>query len=140
MKKLFYTIWVDAIQKAKSPENQNRDMWKFSTMIGISMAMAMNFITFMAILQRNILQKSFYNLELNIFPGTKLNGMISFMILFLLPPVIMNYLLIFRNKRYELLVKKYKYHNGKVFMGYFLGSIALPFVLLGIGYIFENYL
>jgi len=138
--KLYYTIWVDAIQKANSSKNQNRDMWKFYTMIGISMAMAINFITFMAILQRNILQKSFYNLELNIFPGTKLNALISFIILFLLPPMIMNYLLIFRKKRYELLVKKYKYYNGKVFMGYFLGSIALPFVLLLIGYMFENYL
>ena len=139
MKKLYYTIWVDCILRAKS-QPQNKNNWRFFTMLFMGIAMAINFITFMAILQRNILQKSFYNLELNIFPGTKLNALISFIILFLLPPMIMNYLLIFRKKRYELLVKKYKYYNGKVFMGYFLGSIALPFVLLLIGYMFENYL
>ena len=137
--KLYYTIWVDCILRAKS-QPQNKNNWRFFTMLFMGIAMAINFITFMAILQRNILQKSFYNLELNIFPGTKLNALISFIILFLLPPMIMNYLLIFRKKRYELLVKKYKYYNEKVFMGYFLGSIALPFVLLLIGYMFEKYL
>lgn len=137
--KLYYTIWVDCILRAKS-QPQNKNNWKFFTMIFMGMAMAINFITFMTILQRNILQKSFYNLEVNIFSETKLNALVSFFILFLLPPLILNYLLIFRNNRYKQLIRRYKYYNGKLFVRYFLGSIILPFVLLLMGYIIEKYL
>ncbi|MNU17097.1 hypothetical protein D3C71_52760 [compost metagenome] len=136
--KLYYKIWVDCIQRARA-QAQNKKDWKIYTMVFMSMAMALNFILFMAILQRNVLHKSFYNLDLDIFPGTKLDAVISFLLLFLLPPLAINYLLIFRNNKYEYLIQKYPYHNGKLFIGYFLGSLAFPFILLLIGYFLEKF-
>lgn len=136
--KLYYAIWVDCILRAKAkPKNKNN--WKFFTMLFMGMAMAINFITLMAIFQRNVLHKRFYYLDLDIFSGTKLDALLSFLILFLLPPLLLNYLLIFRNNRYKVLIKKYEYHNGKLFIKYFLTSLILPFLLLFLGFLLNPF-
>lgn len=131
---IYYKIWVDCIVKARSiPANKNN--WKRFTMIFMSMAMAINFAMIMAILQRNILGFSFYDFRVDIFPGTKLDAFISFFILFLLPMLLINYFLILRNNRYELILAKYKSYNGKLFISYFLASLILPLSLIVIGMI-----
>jgi len=129
---IYYKIWVDCIIKARSiPANKNN--WKRFTMIFMSMAMAINFAMVMAVLQRNVLQFSFYDFRVDIFPGTKLDAFISFFVLYLLPMLLINYLIIFRNNRYEILLEKYKSYNGKLFISYFLASLILPLLLIVIG-------
>ena len=129
---IYYKIWIDCIQRALSiPANKGN--WKRYTMIFMSMSMALNFMVFIAILQREILDVSFYHLSLDIFPGRKLDAFMSFFILFLSPMLLINYFLIFRNNRYEILIKKYKTYNGKLFISYFLASLILPLLLLVIG-------
>lgn len=129
---IYYKIWVDCIIKARSiPANKNN--WKRFTMIFMSMVMAINFAMIMAILQRNILQFSFYDFRVDILPGTKLDAFISFFVLYLLPMLLINYFLIFKNNRYEILLEKYKSYNGKLFISYFLASLILPLLLLVIG-------
>ncbi len=96
--KLYYEIWVDAIVKLRS-RPQNVGLWKFFAMTFMSMAMALNLIVVMTIIQRN-LHRNFYELKVDIFPGTILDAFISFFVLFLLPPLLINYLLIFRRNRY----------------------------------------
>lgn len=129
---IYYKIWVDCIMKARSiPANKNN--WKSFTMIFMSMAMAINFALVMAILQRNILGFSFYDIKVDIFPGTSIDAFIGFFVLYLLPILLINYLLIFRNKRYERLLTKYKSYNGKLFVSYFLTSLALPLLLIIVG-------
>jgi hypothetical protein len=131
---IYYKIWVDCIVKARSiPANKNN--WKRFTMIFMSMAMAINFAMIMAILQRNILGFSFYDFRVDIFPGTKLDAFVSFFALYLLPMLLINYFLIFRNNRYELILEKYKSYNGKLFISYFLASLILPLSLIVIGMI-----
>src|SRR5258706_4244432 len=104
-------------------------------MILISMAMAINIVLFMAILQRNILHNYFYDLEFTIFRNN-LDKFLSFFILYLLLPIILNYFLIFRNNRYEQLIAKYKSYNGKLCISYLLLSYFLPFILIFIGWLF----
>lgn len=115
--KLYYKIWVDTMAKIKS-QPQNKGRWKTLSFVFISMAMALNFITFISILQRNILRKNFYNIYIDIFPGTKLDALLKFVILFLAPVIIVNYLLIFNNDRYIELMKKYKTYGGKLGITY----------------------
>ena len=135
--KLYYKIWVDTLVKIKAqPQNERR--WKTLSFVFISMAMAMNFITVISIIQRNILGKSFYNLGIDVFPGTKLDALLKFIILFLLPVVIVNYVLVFHNKKYEKLIEKYKTHNGKLGMTYLLLSYFLPLILLVLAYLIQN--
>ena len=129
---IYYKIWVDCIIKARAiPANKNN--WKRFTMIFMAMAMALNFMLFMAILQRNFLGISFYHLKVDILPGTKLDAFINFFVLFLLPMLLINYFLIFRNNRFEILLEKYKSYNGKLFISYFLASLILPLLLIVIG-------
>lgn len=134
---LYYKIWVDCIIKAQS-QPQNKNNWRFFTMIFMSMAMAINIAVFMAILQRNILGRYFYDIKISSLEGTRTGSFLSFFILFILPPLIINYLLIFRNNRYEKLIRKYKYYNGKLFISYFLISLFLPFILLFLGYLWDK--
>lgn len=137
MMNLYYKIWVDCILKAQSQPN-NKNNWKFFTMVFMSMPMAINIAVFMAILQRNILGHFFYDIRISSLEGTRTGAFLSFFILFLLLPLLINYLLIFKNNRYEQLVKKYKYHNGKLFISYFLTSLLLPFILLFLGYLWDK--
>ena len=134
---LYYKIWVDCITRLRSlPKNE--DNWQLKGMIMMSTAMTFNFALFMAILQRNILGFYFYKLEFAILPE-RLSIAFSFILLFIIPIVVINYLLIFRKNRFEKLVEKYPYYNGKLSLYYFLISLFLPIILIWIGIIYTSY-
>ena len=119
---LYYRIWVDCITKATSIP-ANKDNWKFLTMVFMTIAMALDIALILSIVQLHIIGHTFYDIKFNIFPGEKLNSALSFLSLFFLIPLILNYLLIFRNSRYEMLLKKYKSGNGNLFSIFFFGSM-----------------
>jgi len=125
----YYKIWVDAITTLRAVP-ANKKVWKFYAMISISMAMALNLLLIMAIFQKYILQISFDNLQINIFHNQAADTFFTFFTFFLLLPLIINYFLIFRNNRYNQLITKYKYYNGKLFLSYSIISYFLPPVLL----------
>jgi hypothetical protein len=133
---LYYRIWVDCITRGRSQKG-NRDNWPLGTMTFMSMSMTFNFVLIMVILQQYILGYYFWTIHFDFLPNL-LSNVLSFVILFVLPCVTMNYLLIFRNKRYEVLVKKYPYYNGKLFISYFLTSLLLPIILLWMGIIISR--
>jgi hypothetical protein len=133
---IYYKIWVDGITKLRS-RPENKGMWVFYAMVFTSMAMALNIGLIMSILQRNILKHSFYDIKISIFPLQQLNGFASFFVLYLLAPILINYILIFKNKRYEKLIIKYKSYNGKLYASYLLISYFLPFVLLLIAFLLK---
>jgi hypothetical protein len=131
---LYYRIWVDCIKRAKSQPTSKRD-WALGSMFYMSIAMISNFALFMAILQRNVLHSYFYKVRFSFLSGP-VNILVTYVFLIIAPCIIMNYLLIFRNKRYEKLLEKYPYYDGKLFVSYFLISLLLPIVLLWIGIFF----
>ena len=131
---LYYRIWTDCIQRLKL-QPANKLNWPIKSMVIMSMAMTFNLVLLMSILQRNVLGNYFYKLDLA-FLLRYASNVISFVVLFLLPCVLVNYILIFRNSRYNKLLSQYPYYNGKLFISYFLISIFLPIVLLWIGIIF----
>jgi hypothetical protein len=112
---IYYKIWVDCIVKARSiPTNKNN--WKRFTMALMTAAMAINFAIIMSILQKNILGKYFYHFKVDFFPGTKLDALISGFTLFGLPMLLLNYFLIFRNNRYEELLKNTNHITANYFL------------------------
>jgi hypothetical protein len=131
---LYYRIWTDCITRLKL-QPANKYDWPRKSMFIMSIAMTFNFALLMSILQRPILGYYFYKLDIP-FLSRYVNNVVSFVILFVMPCVIVNYLLIFRNKRYDKLLKRYPYYNGKLIVTYFLISMFLPIVLLAIGMIF----
>lgn len=128
----YYKIWVDGIIKLRSIPS-NRGIWKFYSMIFISLAMAFNLGIVISLVERNILRHSFFNI--NLFENQKANAFFSFFVVFMLTPLLVNYLLIFRKKRYELLITKYRSYNGKLCASYIVISYLLPFILLLVAFL-----
>jgi hypothetical protein len=126
---LYYRIWVDLITRARSkPENEGS--WAWRSMAFMSISMTLNLVLFMTFLQKFYLEFYFYSFDLDFLPKY-FSNVVSFVVLFVLPCVLMNYFLIFRNNRYEGLVKKYPSSpNSNLFLVYFLISMLLPLVLL----------
>ena len=131
---LYYKIWVDCIQRAKL-QSSNKESWPTITMIFMTLSMSAYLVLIMTILERHVFHTYVYKINFSFLP-TRINNLLTYLFLFILPCVIMNYLLIFRNKRYEKLLAKYRYHDGKLFLTYFLISMLLPIVLLWVGIIF----
>jgi hypothetical protein len=125
---MYYRIWMDCITRIKSRE-ANKENWRIKTMLIMSSAMAFNLTFLMAILQRNILESYFFKLKLPFLSNTE-NNMLTYIVLFLLPCVVLNYLLIFRGNRYEKLLGKYPYYDGKLCITYVLGSLFVPVFFL----------
>ena len=131
---LYYRIWVDFINRAKqNPENNGN--WQGGSMIFMTFAMSSNFILAMTIIEKYVLKRTIYTIDFSFLPE-RANSVLTYLILFILPCVIINYLLIFRKKRYKKLLKRYPNYNGRLAIPYCVVSMMLPIVLLLIGFIF----
>ena len=125
---LYYKIWVDCIKRAR--EQANRKNWPALTMPSITMAMAFNFVFIMTILEKFVFKNYFYKFDLSFLP-LRLNNILTYLILFILPCVVINYVLIFRDKRYEKLLRSYPYYNGKMFGIYLVISMISNCTFVG---------
>lgn len=130
MLRLYYSIWADLIHRARS-RPENRRNWKWVGFAMMTMAMGLNLVLVMVCIQE-LIDSWFYDIEFPELPKYW-DNVLAFFILFLLPPLMVNYLLIFRNRRYEWLVQKYPCRSGKWFLVYFLISLFLPLLLLWTG-------
>lgn len=123
MQNIYYYIWVDAINYERKKNGEFRN-WKIYTLIPISILQGVNLATLIILLTvLNI--KIDIIIDFDIFPGYMLDSFLSGIISFQLPFYIINYILIFRKNRYEVLLKKYKDNNGKSYFIYFGLSIGL---------------
>ncbi len=129
---LYYKIWVDCIKKASKNKAYEKN-WKFRSMVLMTIAMSANLILIMTILELNVFKDYFYKIKIDFLP-TRLNNAFGYMLLFILPCAILNYLLIFRKNRYKELIKKYPSYNGKLFIMYIIISLWVPFLLVIILY------
>lgn len=123
---LYYKIWTDYIYKAQTIPSYGHD-WKWKTLIYMSTCMGILFAILMAFFQK-IIGASFYFLNIDIFPGDNIDAFLSGFILFVLPFLIINYILIFRGGRYKLLMNKYPHSNGKFFKLFFSIALGIPII------------
>src|SRR5687767_8988922 len=117
----YYRIWVDCIVRGRSQPGNSKN-WKTKSLIFMTTAMTFNLVLSMIFIQKYFYGYYFYKIEFTFLPRP-LSNLISFLALFALPCLIFNYLLIFNNKRYERLIEKYPYNNGKLFISYFVISL-----------------
>lgn len=96
---------MDCIKRMSS-QKANKDDWQEKSMICMTIAMAANLLLIMVILQKNILNHSFYEINIPSF-SENANYILTISILYLLPFAGINYGLIFYRKRYERLIEKY---------------------------------
>lgn len=127
---LYYRIWADCIKRGKS-RPENKDNWQVVSMIFMSMAMTLNLALLLILLQEYIFEDFFYLIIIQSIPEV-LSDAISFVVLFIFPCFLINYLLIFKNKKYEKLIEKYPFYEGRLFLAYFSISVFLPVILMWI--------
>ena len=130
----YYKIWADAIALEKA-NKERRDSWKLFTIIPMSVLQGINLFTLLVLI-RALSQKRYpIVFPMDVFKGRGYNSVLSIILTYFLPFVIINYLLIFYNNRYEKLINKFGDRKGKLYKTYALVSIAIigiPYVLISI--------
>jgi len=116
----YYILWSDAINFTRS-KVKFIGVWKLHTLGFISFFMAINLMVISMILRIEV-NTHFITL----INSKALSHFLGFMVVFFLPPLILNYLLIFSKNQWEGIRKDYKNYNGKVYKMYFILSIVLP--------------
>lgn len=132
---LYYKIWVNCIEREMA-RNPNGSVWKVRSIIFMTLAMSFNLLLLISIFQRYISDSFFYSIEFKTLPPYIAN-VFSYVILFILPFLLLNYILIFKGKRYKTLLNKYQTKNDSIFIIYFSISMLLPILLMWIGIIFS---
>lgn len=133
MKKLYYEIWADAIEAIRSTESYMTDKDKIVVLL-ITFSIAQGFnLGFLLLILATFIETPFF-LQINLFPGSMLNGAIGGMITLFLPFVIINYILIIRKKYYLKYIHNRTIRSkGKVFLLYFFfsGGLFVFTVIIG---------
>lgn len=135
MMSIYYKIWVDAIMYEKSKHGHLRN-WKVYTLVPISIIQGVNLLVICIIIGFTIGKFPDIFLDFDVFPGKMLDSFLSGIITLFLPFLIINYVLIFHRKRYEILLTNYQHRNGKLYLSYFIVSMSLFILPLIFGKIF----
>ena len=109
------------------PENKNN--WLALSTVFMPVNMAFDLLFLMMAYQKYFLGYFFYELEI---PGIipEVGKPLSFAVRYVGPPLLLNYVLVLRNNRYERLMQKYEYHEGKLFVAYMAIALFVPLVSL----------
>jgi len=121
---LYYKIWVDAIAATRAKRAEAAS-WKLYTLVPMSVLMGVNLFT-LFLWMKTIVNKTLpLYFPVNFFNYNLVNAYISIIVTHFIPFVILNYLLIFNDNRYEKLCAAYKSQGGKLYKRYALVSIGL---------------
>ena len=132
---LYYRIWMDAIAMQKQSKT-DRSSWKLYSLSFMSVLQGMNLFTLLYWVKIAINRHLLLIMPVSIFSANPLNGFVSVVITFLLPFVILNYLLIFNGDRYNKLAEEYPAQNGKLFKRYALWTVGLLIIPAVIKFMF----
>lgn len=129
MLSIYYKIWVDAITQERAKKGTDGN-WKAFTIIPISLIQGVNLLTVLFILRFFTDIPILFTIDLT--RDKAINAFIAGLLVFFIPFVILNYLLIFSNDRYNKLMNLYPSRGNKIYRNYVLislGIIVIPFVL-----------
>lgn len=129
MLRLYYKIWVDAIAAVRAKKAE-AGSWKLYTLIPMSLLMGINLLTFFLWMKSLVNRTLPLVLPVTIFHYRLINDFISVVVTLFIPFVILNYLLIFNNNRYEQLLTAYQSHTKGLYRRYALISIGLLLIPL----------
>lgn len=122
MKRLYFEVWADAIEAAERSKSYMTHKDKMFTLLAVfSVAQGFNLGLVLLILSSYI--KTPFFLQIDLFPGTMLDGSLAGIITLFLPFAILNYILIFKKKKYLAYAENRKIRTkGKAFLAYFVCS------------------
>lgn len=133
MKRLYFEIWADAIEAANKSESYMTHKDKMFTLMALfTVAQGFNLVVVLLLLS------SFFEfdvfLRFDLFPGSYIDTALSGIITLYLPFAVLNYILIFKKKRYLDYTENRKLiTKGKALLVYFVCSIILFLLVVIIG-------
>ncbi|SDF07362.1 hypothetical protein SAMN05216464_112141 [Mucilaginibacter pineti] len=131
MLRTYYRIWIDAIVIQKKSKSESGS-WKLLTIIPISVLQGLNLLTLLFIIRWISNGSTPIVLSLNISGFRAINTFLGGALIFFVFFVILNYLLIFNNNRYQNLLRIYTDSKGRLYRNYALitvGIIVVPMLL-----------
>lgn len=129
MTNIYYEIWADAIRATKKMDS---DQWKVATLIPMSILHGVNLLAILFLLRAILGRQWPLFVPVKIFNDVLLNDAVSIVSTFIIPFLILNYLLVFSNDRYQRIIRFHKGMNGRLYKLYILisiGIIVIPFAL-----------
>lgn len=138
--KYYYILWGDAINWTRSSV-RTIGIWKLHTLSLITLANGFNLITLSLIVEKIIGTKvSLFGPIVEVTQSESINQFIGGLLIFFLPPLLINYFLIFYKNRWKVLRKRYPSNNGKIYKRYIAISVIIPiWTVLTIGFLFYGY-
>jgi hypothetical protein len=133
IRRFYYNFWADAIFYYNSEKFQYD--WKFYSLLHTTVAISL-FLMFLSVF---LVPNDFFGLllEIDLMPGSKIEGGIIGFLVFGAVPLFINYFLIFHNNKHELIVNKYTHSNGKLVKIVLYSMLLLPFLFLLFSFFIE---
>ena len=127
---LYYKIWAVAIKYHKAQQGDEIS-WKPFAIISISTLQGINLFALLLLLRLLSGGRFLILFPMHIFNISGINTMCSILLSFFAPFILINYLLIFYNNKYQEVLKNYGDTNSKLYRNYALisvGIIAIPLI------------
>lgn len=125
---IYYALWADAINYERI-KNGGAGHWKVFTFSYMSVLLSLNIMTLLSL----ILFLTGYDITskiyevLMLFQSKLLRDFIWAIVVLFIPSMVVTYFFIFYKKKYEYILSKYKFMNGKLLLIYFFATIFLMF-------------
>lgn len=129
MIKVFESIWSDAINYERI-KNGGATQWKTFTFVYMSLLLSLNIIGFLSLLRAisGLDSGGWVMVIITQFTHNEIfASFLWYLIIAILPSVLINYCMVFRNKRYEQILANHPFKQGKILLVYFLFSVLLFF-------------
>ena len=128
-KKIYYSIWADAINYERI-KNGGEDHWKLFTFAYMSLLFSLNISAILSAILFFTGYELSYELMIQltkITPNEKLQNFLWSTIVLFIPSVIITYCCVFYKKKYEYILKNYKFKNGKILIIYICITVVAFF-------------
>ncbi|AWK06335.1 hypothetical protein HYN56_19735 [Flavobacterium crocinum] len=120
MIKIYDQLCVDVITKSKE---SNNGKWKFQTMMFLSAFLSVLFMAIIITLKKILPEGLNYSIYSENYVLKRFEINIEALLLYFLPPLIINYFILLFNKRYEKILLVYKPKNGKYMLRFMVISL-----------------
>ena len=125
---IYYALWADAINYERI-RNGGAGHWKVFTFCYMSILLSLNIMTLLSL----ILFLTGYDLTSKIyevlmsFQSKLLRDFIWAIVVLFIPSMVVTYFFVFHKKKYEYILSKYKFRNGRLLLIYFILTVILMF-------------
>ncbi|MBP9689637.1 MAG: hypothetical protein KBE91_08505 [Bacteroidia bacterium] len=133
---LFYRLWLEAINREEKKRGKNNG--KIYAFLFITFCQALNLMTILITLKTLFFIDFNAFLNIDIFPRKMLDGMLSGFLSIIAPFMVLNYLIIFKGKRYMKKQERYQPKGSKLYFTYVITSFFLFFVPIIIGFLLSR--